>query len=230
MHWPRPLISARFIRRENRFLARVLLTESGNEVFAHVPSPGRMRELLIARAPVLLARAANPNRKTAYDLYAVKTPQDILVIVDSRVANKLVKEAFQNKQVFPITELASEKQFGNSRLDFFVSKSSGKGVWIEVKSVTLNEEGTALFPDAPTSRGSRHLEELISAVQQGYEAMAMFIIMRNDCKRFSPNETTDPTFASTLRRAAEQGVSIRAYSLSILEKEFVLGNEVAITL
>ncbi|MFW9914044.1 MAG: DNA/RNA nuclease SfsA [Candidatus Thorarchaeota archaeon] len=230
MHWPQPLISAQFIRRENRFLAKVLLTESGNQVFAHVPSPGRMRELLISRAPVLLAAATNPHRKTAYDLYAVKTSQDILVIIDSRVANKLVKEAFQNQQLFSITELTSEKQFGNSRLDFFASKPSGKDVWIEVKSVTLNEQGIALFPDAPTSRGSRHLEELISAVQQGYEAIVMFIIMRNDCRRFSPNEATDPRFASTLRRAAEQGVSIRAYSLSILEKEFLLGNEVAVAL
>lgn len=189
-----------------------------------------MRELLLENARVLLRKGANPQRKTQYDLFAVKTLEDVLVIVDSRVANKVVKEAFQNQLLFPISELRPEQQFGKSRLDFFVKRQDGKGVWVEVKSVTLNEQGTALFPDAPTIRGSRHLEELVSATGQEYDAMAIFAIMRNDCTQFSPNKKTDPLFAATLKEATRQGVTAKAFSLRISEKSFVLGNEVPIIL
>ncbi|MFX0116814.1 MAG: DNA/RNA nuclease SfsA [Candidatus Hodarchaeota archaeon] len=232
MHWPDSLISARLIQRENRFLARVKLEDSNKVVFAHVPSPGRMHELFLERAHVLLRKGASSQRKTGYDLFAVKTPEDILVIVDSRIANVLVKEALERKQIFPILELLPEQRFGNSRFDFLVKKTSGQNVWIEAKSVTLKEHGTrnALFPDAPTLRGSRHLEELIIAINQGYEAMVIFAIMRDDCDSFSPNKATDPRFAITLQRAGEAGVDIRAYCLAISKTGFMLGNEVSISL
>lgn len=228
--WPKPLISARFIHRENRFLAKVELRKEEKEAWAHVPSPGRMRELLLENANVFLRVAANPERKTQYDLFAVKTPDNVLVIIDSHVANEIVKEAFQNQLFFPISELSPEQKFGESRLDFFVKRQDGKGVWVEVKSVTLNEQGTALFPDAPTLRGSRHLEELVLATRQEYDAIAIFAIMRNDCTQFSPNEKTDPLFATTLKEATRQGVTAKAFSLKISEKSFALGDEVPVVL
>ena len=213
--YPNPLKAAEFILRENRFLAQVVL--NGKEVAAHVPSSGRMKELLYPGAGVYLLSQKGAHRKTAFDLVIATAADGTLVSVDSFLPNRLVYHNLKGGLLAKLTEdgqIRREVSYGNSRFDFWLRKNQEE-CFMEVKSVTLVEGGQALFPDAPTSRGTRHLEELIIARKEGYRAIVLFIVQREDAKVFTPHLTADLCFGETLAKAQDSGVEIYAYDCKV---------------
>lgn len=196
-----------FLSRPNRFLAHVEL--DGEEVVCHVKNTGRCRELLTPRAVVYLEESDNPNRKTRYDLVGVEKGSR-KINMDSQAPNKVFGEWAENGGFrSDLITLHPETTYGNSRLDFYWESSEKRG-FVEVKGVTLEEDGVVLFPDAPTQRGVKHLEELIAAREAGYEAAVCFVIQMEGVRCFRPNDRTHPEFGAALRRAAQAGVEILA--------------------
>ncbi len=202
------ILEAKFIERPNRFLGIVELNSYKIQCF--IPNPGRMRELLTDNRKVWLNSVPNKNRKTSYDLIAVEH-EDKIVSIDSRVPNKFIFNLLQKKFLFDFKfdEIKPEYSYQNSRLDFFLRKENEKYL-VEVKSCTLVKDKIALFPDAPTERGARHVHELIGALENGYKSFLIFIIQRDDAEFFSPNEETDKIFSEKLKLAEKKGVIIKA--------------------
>lgn len=228
------LISAVFQRRDNRF--RVQVQVAGHKKAAHLPNSGRLGELLVPGRRVWLAPAdlrRKPQRRTAYDLALVEF-EDRLVSVDARLPGRLVGEALRRDQLAGFDKLSAvrrEVRFGKSRLDFRLDAGAqGSSCWIEVKSVTLVEDGTARFPDAPTLRGQRHLRELINAVEQGDRAAVLFVVQRDDAQVFEPHDQADPAFGQTLRRAAQAGVEVYAWRCSVTLERITLVNTISVNL
>jgi len=223
MDFPK-MVSGRFVRRDNRFRATVNVNEK--EVWAHVPNSGRLGELFTPGRTVWLSPAGSFHRKTAFDLKLVQYGA-VLVSVDARLPNPLIAEALVAGRLadfhFPLIE--REVRCGASRLDFRLS-GPGTVCWLETKSVTLVEEGIARFPDAPTSRGRRHLMELIAARESGERAAVVFVIQRPDARRFVPHKTADPAFEAVLRQAAEAGVEIRAFNCYVSLDAITLSDEI----
>ena len=222
------LIPATFERRDNRFLATVSL--EGRRTQAHVPSSGRLRELLQPGRSIWLHRVERPHRKTLYDLILVEHLGG-LVCIDTRLPNALFQEALEQREIdlgaFPLVE--REVRLGASRIDFRLSDSD-KVLWVEIKSVTLVEQGVALFPDAPTPRGTRHLCELIAATETGDRAAVVFMVQRCDAHTFSPHIQADPLFASTLNAASRAGVQMRAYAFAVSTSALRLTTELPVLL
>ncbi len=203
------ITKAIFKNRPNRFIA--VCEIDGMDEVCHVKNTGRCRELLLPGVTVFLEKSSNPNRKTKYDLVAVYKG-DTLFNIDSQAPNKVFGEWLSIGGLFKdLTLIKLECQFGNSRFDFYVEYGDEKA-FIEVKGVTLEENGALLFPDAPTERGVKHLEELCMAVEVGFEAYVAFVIQTEKADYFAPNERTHPEFANALRRAVEQGVKILCLS------------------
>ena len=208
------MIEARFLRRINRFTAFVEL--NGQEEMVHVKNTGRCKELLIEGAKVFLEEADKEGRKTKYSLIAVYKG-DVLVNMDSQAPNQMAAEALAEGKIEEIGEvdfLKREVKYENSRFDLYYQKGEKKG-FIEVKGVTLEEGGIAMFPDAPTERGAKHLKELIKAKEEGYEAAVLFVIQMKGIDVFRPNEERDKNFAEALREAAKAGVRVLAYDCSV---------------
>ncbi len=219
MDWP-PLEPATFVRRDNRFRATVRLAD-GRWAAAHVPNSGRLHDLFVPGRPVWLQRAARPGRKTPYDLVLVELPTT-LVSVDARLPNRLFREALHAGRFADwldssrVWQVRAEPAFARGRLDFCLyDPERGQRVWIETKSVTLVEAGLALFPDAPTARGRRHLAELAQRVAAGDRAAVVFIVQRADAQAFAAHPTADPAFAEALQRAAAAGVEVYAYACRV---------------
>ncbi len=220
-----------FLSRPNRFIAHVEL--DGEEVICHVKNTGRCRELLVENATVYLEKSDNPNRKTAYDLIAVEklTPRGTLLInMDAQAPNQLFREwaeegHFRNH----LNLLKSEKTFGNSRFDFYWESSKSKG-FVEVKGCTLEEDGVCRFPDAPTLRGVKHIEELILAKEQGYEAAICIVVQMEGMDYFTPNDATHPAFGEALRRASEAGVEVFALGCTVTPDSLHWGAKIPIKL
>lgn len=194
-----------FLSRPNRFIARVE-TAAGEEV-CHVKNTGRCAELLLPGAQVTLSVSANPARKTRCDLVAVQKGS-LYINMDSQAPNRAAAEALP-RLIPGLTVLCPERVFGQSRLDFYLEAEERK-MFVEVKGVTLEENGTALFPDAPTARGVKHLRELERCVEAGYEAALLLVIQMKGVSRFAPNRRTDPAFADALLHAAHAGVRVMA--------------------
>ena len=228
MKHPQPLIPARFLRRDNRFRATVRV--DGQEAWAHVPNSGRLDDLFTPGRPIYLHPAANPNRKTPYDLKLVQTPE-ALVSIDARLPNPIFAEAVAAGRLpeFPCHVIQPEVRYRDSRLDFRLEGPEG-ACWVETKSVTLVEEGVAYFPDAPTARGSRHLRELLHILERGERAAVVFIIQRDDAIAFAPAAHFDPIFTQTLVQAAEAGVEVRAYVCRVTLEEIALDHAVPVRL
>ncbi len=228
MKHPQPLIPARFLRRDNRFRATVLI--EGREVWAHVPNSGRLDDLFIPQRPLWLHPATNPARKTPYDLKLVQLPQ-ALVSIDARLPNPIFAEAVAAGRLpeFTCDHIQPEVRFGDSRLDFRLTGPEGV-CWVETKSVTLVQEGVAYFPDAPTARGSRHLRELLAIAEQGERAAVVFIIQREDAIAFAPAASVDPTFSQTLTQVAAAGVAVRAYVCRVTLSEIELDRAIPVQL
>lgn len=203
---------ARFLKRPNRFIAQVEIQEEGTkrEETVHVKNTGRCRELLVPGAEVYLEKSTGKERRTAYDLVAVKKG-DVLVNMDSNAPNKAVKEWLESGKYFEnVTLVRPETTYGNSRFDFYVEAGHRK-IFIEVKGVTLEQQSMALFPDAPSERAVKHVEELIEAQRAGYESYVLFVIQMKGITAFTPNRQTQPEFADALVRAQQAGVRILAY-------------------
>ena len=218
-----------FIERKNRFVAEVEL--NGEIVGVHVPNTGRCKEIFVPGAKVYVQRSSNPARKYAYTLCAVYKGEN-LIHIDSAGANRLVEEALLRgavKGLEDVTEVEREKTYGASRFDFRFRKGD-RICYMEVKGVTLEQDGTAMFPDAPTERGARHLEELIRAKEEGYGAYVTFVIQMKGVKRFTPNVSRDPVFARNLLRAAEAGVTVMALDTVVTPEKIVLDRPVPVEL
>ena len=213
-----------FLSRPNRFIARVLL--DGREETVHVKNTGRCRELLVPGARVILSRAENPARKTRYDLVAVYKG-DVLINMDSQAPNAAAAELLT--KLFPGSVIRPECTYLRSRFDFCLERD-GRRVYAEVKGVTLERDGLALFPDAPTERGRRHLAELAAAVKDGCQAYVLFLIQMKGCRRFSPNEETDPGFAAALREARDGGVEILCYDCIVTPESMTADRPVPVEL
>lgn len=202
--------------RPNRFIAHVEL--AGEVQVCHVKNTGRCRELLVPGHRVWLEESGNPARKTKYDLIAVEkmTPAGPLLInMDAQAPNKVFGEwAAAGGLGFVPDLLRPEKQFGESRFDFYYEKAETRGFW-EVKGVTLEENGVARFPDAPTQRGVKHLEELVRAREAGYAAGVCFVIQMEGMWWMEPNDATHPEFGAALRRAAAAGVEVLAVECAV---------------
>lgn len=206
------IVPAEFIERTNRFVAWVKL--DGERVKVHVKNTGRCRELLVPGGRVWLAKSDSPNRATAYDLVAV-CKNGHTINMDSQAPNKVVGEWLLKKELFPdLVCVRPETTYGKSRFDFYVETQNEK-VFIEVKGVTLEQEGVVRFPDAPSDRAVKHVEELIQARREGYRVCVIFVIQMETVKYFLPNWETHKAFAEALVHAREEGVEIYAYSCNV---------------
>ncbi len=213
-----------FLRRLNRFAARV--TVDGREETVHVKNTGRLGELLLPGTRVFLQRAARPDRKTGYDLIAVFRDGQT-VNVDSQAPNAAAAEWLAAGRLFPdLRDLRREVVHGDSRFDLSFVHGDGIRALMEVKGVTLLRDGAALFPDAPTARGARHLRGLARAVEEGYEAWILFVIQMKGADRLEPNRRTDPAFADALRDAAAAGVHVLAMDCRVEADSLMLDREV----
>ncbi len=203
---------ATFRYRPNRFIA--ICTLYGEDVTVHVKNTGRCKELLVPGCTVYLSEAADPARKTRFDLIAVRKG-DALFNIDSAAPNRVFGEWLAEGVLFPdITFVRHETVFQDSRFDFYV-EHGGRRAFIEVKGVTLEENGVLLFPDAPTERGIKHVKGLCDAIDAGYDAYVAFIIQTEQATYFTPNRETHPAFAHALSRAAEKGVGILCYTCHV---------------
>ena len=205
-------VAASFIRRINRFTASVLI--GGKEEIVHVKNTGRLGELLIPNAKVTLQKTANPDRKTAYDLISVYKPGFKWVNIDSLAPNMLMKQQLMSLNYDLVKP---EYTYGDSRIDFYMERDGGKYL-TEVKGCTLAADvkhGIGLFPDAPTERGVKHLNELARAAQEGYRCSIAFVIQMNGIHMVFPNDETQPKFRQALVHAAKAGVEIVYYSCHV---------------
>ncbi len=226
-HLGNDLVEARFLRRANRFLAVVEI--DGHETGVHVANSGRLRELFLPGAPVWLQPARRSGRKTEYDLALVEA-DGVLVSADARLPNDLVAEGVAQGLLDEFGEpsaVVRESTFGESRFDLMLEYN---GVWryVEVKSVTLVENGVGLFPDSPTTRGVKHLNTLVEVVQNGYRAAVVFVVQRPDATAFATNDDADPALAEAFRNAVARGVDAYAFNCCVSLPEVTLDQRLPI--
>ncbi|MDE7223582.1 MAG: DNA/RNA nuclease SfsA, partial [Acetatifactor sp.] len=215
----------RFIERSNRFVAYVNIADRREKV--HVKNTGRCRELLLPDVPVYLEKSGNPARSTAYDLIAVEK-EGRIVNMDSQAPNHVVSEWLWTGQLFPdLVSVRPETVYGSSRLDFYIETATEK-IFMEVKGVTLEEEGEVRFPDAPSERAVKHVEELIRAREEGYGAYVLFVIQMKGVKYLIPNADTHPEFAEALHRAYQAGVKILAYDCHVTPDSLAIADAVPV--
>lgn len=221
------VIPAVFVARPNRFVAQVLV--DGEPVTVHVKNTGRCRELLTPGARVWLTKSGNPDRKTAYDLIAVEKG-DRLINMDAQAPNLVFGEWAKEGNFVPgLTLLKAEQKHGDSRFDFYWEAGDRRG-FVEVKGVTLEQDGVVYFPDAPTERGVKHLNGLSACLEEGYEAAVCFVIQMADVDHFSPNDITHPAFGDALRAAAKTGVQVLVLDCRVEPGRLEIGGPVEVRL
>lgn len=226
------ITKATFISRPNRFIAIVEI--SGKKETVHVKNTGRCKEILSEGCTVYLCRSQNPLRKTKYDLVAAEKARNnqpsLLINLDSQIPNDAAEEFFKKGNIFsPDAIIKREAKYGNSRFDFFI-EDNGKKAFLEVKGVTQEIDSIALFPDAPTERGIKHINELINCIKDGYDAYIFFIIQMKEIKCFCPNDTTHKAFGDALRKAQKEGVKILAYDCIVTPDSITVDKEIPIKL
>ena len=232
------MIKANFISKPNRFVAKVSV--GGSEETAHVKNTGRCRELLVPGCSVYLEdfKDRMGKRKYRFSLITVEKENEdgnFLVNMDSQAPNKAAKEALEQGIIkIPGTSdlclVKPETVFGNSRFDFYIEDSEGQKGYIEVKGCTLENDGVASFPDAPTERGVKHIEEMIRAKKEGYSASILFIVQMEGMKYIRPNDETHPAFGDALRKAASAGVNVIAYECNIRPDEMTVTKKIPVRL
>ncbi|TGY41352.1 DNA/RNA nuclease SfsA [Clostridium sartagoforme] len=231
MEFDKKIYEGIFIERPNRFNAKVLL--NGEELTVHVPNTGRCREILKEGTKIFLREELNPTRKTKYDLIAAMKG-DMLINIDSQIPNKVVNEALLNRKIDTLhkySKINREKTYGKSRFDFKLSTEDEKeNYFLEVKGVTLEDNGHCMFPDAPTERGARHILELIEAKKEGYGAGILFLVQLDNVETFSPNDERDPEFGRALRLARENGVDIMVYNCKVDKNMIEINKKIDIIL
>ena len=217
-----------FLRRPNRFIAHVLL--DGEEVICHVKNTGRLKELLLPGATVFLEESDNPARTTRFDLVGVLRGEDV-VNIDSQAPNQAVGEWLKKGGLFEdVSYVKAEARYGDSRFDFYVESASGRKAFLEVKGVTLLQEGIARFPDAPTTRGVKHIGELVKCKEDGYEAYILFLLEMKGSRWMEPNNATHPAFGQALREAAVKGVQVLAYDCIVMPESLEVDKKVEVRL
>ena len=226
------VVGATFVERLNRFVATVKI--NGKTETVHVKNTGRCKELLVPGCKVYLERSANQNRRTAFDLIAVEKEREgkppLLINMDSQVPNAAAEEWLEKGNLFSKNaKIKREVKFGNSRFDFYIEDGE-KRAFLEVKGVTLESDGVARFPDAPTERGIKHINELISAKGQGFECYILFVIQMKEIHLFEPNYETHREFGETLIKAKKSGVNILAADCAVTPDSITLENPVDIKL
>jgi sugar fermentation stimulation protein A len=225
------IIKGSFLSRPNRFIAKVLI--DGKEETVHVKNTGRCRELLQPGVTVYLYVSDNPLRKTKYDLIAVEkireTKEPLLVNLDSQVPNTVAHEWLRGCGLFSESAvIRREVTYGKSRFDFYIEDGVRK-IFLEVKGVTLENDGVAMFPDAPTERGIKHINELVSLKKQGYEAFVLFVIQMEEVTLFKPNDITHKAFGDALRQARKEGVIILAKNCKVTEDSIEILDDIEIS-
>jgi len=216
-----------FLKRPNRFIAHVEV--DGNVEICHVKNTGRCRELLTEGARVLVQECGHPGRKTKFDLISVWKGER-LVNMDSQAPNRVFSEWAETSDYFQGLRLIKpEQKYGNSRFDFYLETETRK-VFVEVKGVTLEEDGVVRFPDAPTQRGVKHLNELMACLEDGYEALVVFIVQMKGVRHFEPNDTMHPEFGEALRRLSERGGKVIAVDCVVTESALEAGERVEVIL
>ena len=219
--------SGRFLERPNRFIAYVEI--NGEKETVHVKNTGRCAELLVSGAEVYLQKSDNPERKTQWDLIGVKKGRR-MINMDSQIPNRVVEEWIREGNLFPNASLIKpEKTYKQSRFDLYVEEGDRK-IFVEVKGVTLEQDGIVKFPDAPTERGVKHMDELCEAVQDGYEAYIIFVIQMGQVKYMTPNVRTHKAFGEALVRAKDAGVHILAYDCRVTKNSIAMGKEIPVLL
>ena len=230
------ILEGKFIKRPNRFIAEVEI--EGKKEIAHVKNTGRCKELLKEGAKIYLEDFRNNmgTRKTAFDLISVEKETEsgsLLINMDSQVPNKVIKESLENRRLIlegiqeKLIVIKPEQKYGDSRFDFYFKTEMNEG-FIEVKGVTLENDGLVEFPDAPTIRGLKHINELIKAKEEGYLAYIIFLIQMEKAKTFKANEKTHKEFAEALEKAKEKGVEIMAFNCKVTETSIKLLEKVEI--
>ena len=214
------IYEGKFISRPNRFIANVEIL--GENHVCHVKNTGRCKELLTENAVVFLEKSQNPLRKTQFDLVAV-IKGDKMINMDSFAPNIAAEEFFKNKY----KKVLHEVKYKNSRFDLFIEDTN---TFVEVKGVTLEKDNIAMFPDAPTERGRKHILELIDAKNNGYNAEILFVIQFENAKKFIPNYKTDEKFKEALLLAKKAGVKISAMDSKVLKNSMILNNKVEVCL
>lgn len=218
-----------FLRRPNRFIAHVDI--GGVETVVHVKNTGRCKELLIPGCAVYLSPAANPARKTKYDLFAVEKAMPDgstrLIHMDSQAANDVAAEWLRTK--LPEAIIRREVRFGASRFDFYIEDGKRR-IFLEVKGVTLEQDGVAHFPDAPTERGVRHIRELTDCKAQGFISVLLFVVQMKGVRCLRPNDATHPAFGAALREAEAAGVKIIAVDCRTTAESIVIDEEIPVDL
>lgn len=225
MHYSQ-MTSGIFCTRPNRFVAHVEI--DGKEQIVHVKNTGRCRELLTDHAQVWCQRSSNPNRKTQFDLITVRKG-DRLINMDAQAHNLTAAEWLRAGGLGEIEQLKAEAVHGDSRFDFFFLKDQ-RPCFLEVKGVTLEHDGICAFPDAPTARGTKHLNGLSRLAQEGFGAYVLFVIQMSDVQYLHPNDATDPAFGAALRNAAEKGVQILAMDCMVTEDSMTIRRPVPVRL
>ena len=215
----------KFLSRPNRFIANVEI--DGKQETVHVKNTGRCRELLTTGATVFLKKSDNPLRKTKYDLVAV-LKGEVLINMDSQIPNDVAFEWLKNGNLFSENaKIRREVTHNKSRFDFYIEDGNRK-IFLEVKGCTLEQDGIAMFPDAPTERGVKHIVELIGCLEEGFEAYILFVIQMKGPKVFKPNDNTHKAFGDALRKAYESGVRILAYDSIVTPNSIKIDKEVKI--
>lgn len=226
------VIKATFKERPNRFIAKVEI--EGKEAVAHVKNTGRCRELLVPDCEVYLAVSDNPSRKTKYDLIAAEKKREdgttLLINLDSQIPNDAAEEWFRKGALFsPYATICREVKHGLSRFDFYIENGEDK-IFLEVKGVTQEKNSYTLFPDAPTERGVKHIEELINCIDEGYKAYILFVVQMKGVTHLSPNDKTHKAFGDALRKAHKKGVKIMAFDSIVTPDSIVIDKEIPVIL
>lgn len=219
-----------FVRRLNRFVATVSL--DGEEIDVHVKNTGRCKELLIPGSKGYLVKSANLKRKYAYDLIAIYKGND-LVNFDSQVPNEVVSDYIMSGKLFSnVSKVKREVTYNKSRFDIYVERTGDDGnlekIFVEVKGVTLYENGKASFPDAPTIRGAKHVEELVEAQKDGYKSYIFFLVQTESVNSFSPNSEIDPKFSMVLKQAVSNGVEVLCYNTVVTSSTITVKEKVKV--
>lgn len=219
------IFSGIFIERPNRFLVHFKINSTDKHIeMAHLRDPGRLKELLIPNVKIILRKASNPDRKTGYDVIAVYH-NSRWILLNSGFHSDIASDIIESGMIREINNYHIQRRefsYGNSRIDFLLKTNASKNMLLEVKGCTLVEDGLAKFPDAPTLRGKKHLDELSSSTKNGYEAAVLFLILRDDAEEFTPNTIMDPDFAKSLKNANANGVKIIAYTFQNNYKNNIL--------
>ena len=222
------IVEGRFIERPNRFIAKVEI--GGVTETVHVKNTGRCRELLVKGTTVYLEKSNNPERKTGYDLIAVLKNGKTLINMDSQIPNAVTEEWLKKGNLFSKDAvIRREVTHNKSRFDFYIEEG-GRKIFLEVKGCTLETDGIARFPDAPTERGVKHINELIDCTNLGFEAYILFVIQMKGIKHFEPNNVTHKAFGDALRNAENKGVNILAYDCNVTKDTIEIDKEIKVLL